>query len=178
MIKLKYLESSDYKKVIEWNVEKSKDFLYQWAGPSYQFPITEDQLSERLHNKANLPHGDFYIYKVILEETGEMVGTIELCNIDREDRTAHAGKFLIDESQRGKGLGKLILRELVKICFDEMGLSTVTLNVYDFNVGAIKCYEKVGFIKKELKENVWESETGFWNQYLMEIKKEDFHISE
>jgi len=175
MIRLDYLQKEDLSKIVEWNKDKSRDFLYQWSSYWYQYPITEKQIEDRIMNKANMPGSDFYVYKVILEEADEMIGTIELFNIDRISKTAFAGKFLIgDESQWGRGLGKQILKEVVRIGFDDIGLNTINLNVFDFNIGAIKCYESVGFIKKKLKEKVWESENGFWNLYEMSIEREMF----
>jgi RimJ/RimL family protein N-acetyltransferase len=174
MIRLEFLESENYKKLVEWNKNKSKDFLYQWSGPWYKYPLTEKQIEDRVKNKANKPDSSLYIYKIILEATKEMIGTIELFKVDRIAGTAVAGKFLIDESQRGRGFGKQVLNELLKIGFNKLELKTININVFDFNVGAIKCYESVGFVKKNFIEKVWEAETGFWNLYEMSINKEDY----
>lgn len=172
MVKLEYLEKEDFYKIVNWNKDKCKDFLYQWAGPWYQYPITEKQIEDRIINKANMADSNLYIYKIILKETSQIVGTIELFKVDRSAGTAVAGKFLIgDENQRGRGLGKQVLTELVRIGFEELGLKTINMSVFDFNVGAIKCYENVGFVKKNFEEKVWESENGFWNRYIMSINK-------
>lgn len=174
LIKLEFLQKEDFNKIVQWNSDNSRDFLYQWAGSWYQYPITEKQLEDRIINKANKSDSELYVYK-ILNQTNEMIGTIELFKIDRIAGTAVAGKFLIgDESQRGRGLGKQILKELVRIGFNELGLNTIGINVYDFNVGAIRCYESVGFVKKNLSEKVYKSENGFWNLYEMSINKENF----
>jgi RimJ/RimL family protein N-acetyltransferase len=175
MIRLEFLEREDLNKIVEWNKDKSKDFLYQWTGPWYQYPLTVNQIEDRIINKANMSNSDLYVFKIILNETNEMIGTIELFKIDRNMGTAVAGKFLIgDESQRGRGLGKQILKELLRIGFDELGLNTISLNVFDFNTGAIKCYESVGFVKKNYSEKVYNSENGFWNLYEMYISRYDF----
>jgi len=172
MIRLEFLEKEDFNKIVEWNKNKSREFLYQWATYWFQYPLTEKQIEEKLINKTNMTDSNIYVYKIISDETNEMIGTIVLFNIDRLKGTAVAGKFLIgDESQRGRGLGKQILRELVRIGFDEHGFNNITLNVFDFNVGAIKCYESVGFVKKNFTEKVWESSNGFWNLYEMTISK-------
>jgi hypothetical protein len=40
MIRLEYLERADFKKIVEWNEGKSEEFLLQWAGPLYEYPLT------------------------------------------------------------------------------------------------------------------------------------------
>lgn len=122
-------------------------------------------------NKANLIDSDVYVYKIVMAESDEMIGTIELFKVDRENKSAVAGKFLLNENKRGLGIGKLALELLVKIGFNELGLNTIKINVFDFNVGAIRCYESVGFIKTTFTENVWESDEGFWNCIGMEISR-------
>lgn len=171
MIKLEYLLPEDYKNIVKWNKGKSQDFLYQWAGPWYKFPITEIQLAERFQNKANRFESDVFVFKIVMSESNEMIGTIELFKIDRENKTATAGKFLIDENKRGLGIGKLALEQLVKIGFNELRLNTIKLNVFDFNVRAIRCYESVGFVKTTFTEKVWEADEGFWNCVGMEISR-------
>jgi RimJ/RimL family protein N-acetyltransferase len=174
MIRLEFLEREDFYKIVDWNKDTNRDFLYQWAGPWYQYPLTEKQIEDRIINNANKTDSDILVFKIILAETNEMIGIIELFKIDRIVGTAVAGKFLIgDERQRGRGLGKQILKELLRIGFDELGLNTIGINVFDFNIGATKCYESVGFGKKNFIEKVYKSENGFWNLYEMSIYKDD-----
>lgn len=175
MIKLEYVEGKDIEKIIEWNKDKSADFLLQWAGPQYQYPLTEEQIIQRLINGANKEDSDTYIYKIILIESGEMIGTIELSKIDKINRTARVCRFLIGEEQwRGKGIGKTALEQVVKSGFIALKLKKVTLGVFDFNAMAIKCYEGVGFKKEKLIENARKAENGSWNVYEMAITREEW----
>lgn len=69
MVRLEYLEDTDIKNIIEWNKDKSADFLLQWGGLQYQNPLTEQQIRQRLINGVNQENSDTYIYKIILNET-------------------------------------------------------------------------------------------------------------
>ncbi|WP_286907631.1 hypothetical protein [Clostridium sp. UBA1652] len=40
MIRIELIEEEDFNKVIEWNLDKTSDFLLQWAGESYKYPLT------------------------------------------------------------------------------------------------------------------------------------------
>lgn len=170
-LELALLELGDYSTIVEWNKGRDADFLYQWAGPGYEFPITETKIAQRIANGANSEGADTYIYKIVSRSTNEMIGTIELFRINREKKTATIGRFIINEKSRGKGLGKYALKVLVDKGFKEFGLEELSLRVFDFNEGAIKCYEKVGFTKSDFKENVRQTGQGSWGVYEMIIKR-------
>ena len=46
---------------------------------------------------------------------------------------------------RGQGIGQAITRAVLPIAFEQLGVHRVDLNVFDYNAGAIACYQKVGF---------------------------------
>ena len=173
-IELALLEVHDYRTIVEWNKGRDADFLYQWAGPGYEFPITEAKIAQRITNGANSKGADTNIYKIVSRSTNEMIGTIELFRINREKNTATIGRFLINEKFRGRGLGKYALKILVDKGFKEFGLKELNLRVFDFNEGAIKCYEKVGFTKSDYKENVRQTNQGSWGVYEMKIKRSGY----
>lgn len=175
MVRLEYLESEDIKNIIEWNKDKSADFLLQWAGPQYQHPLTEEQIRQRLIDGTNKENSDTYIYKIILNETNKMIGTIELSKIDRINKTAKVCRFLIgEEDQRGRGIGKAALQMVLEIGFTVLELNSISLRVFDFNDSAIKCYEVVGFKKKKLIKNARKADNSFWNLYEMAITREEW----
>ncbi len=174
MVKLEHLERRDIEKIIEWNKDKSEDFLLQWAGSQYKYPLTEEQIHQRLIAGANKEDSDTYIYKIISSESGEMLGTIELSKIDRINRTARVCRFLIgEEQQRGAGIGRAALEQAVKKGFTVFKAEKIYLGVFDFNTNAIKCYESVGFKKEKLTENARKAKNGFWNIYEMAITREE-----
>lgn len=53
-------------------------------------------------------------------------------------------KIYIIASQRGKGLGKQVIKYLEEVCKDNK-LSKITLTVFSKNQSAIKAYERLGF---------------------------------
>ncbi|WBW95849.1 GNAT family N-acetyltransferase [Oceanirhabdus sp. W0125-5] len=168
MVKLIALEKEDIINILDWNKDKDADFLMQWAGSYYTYPITEEQIITRLEDK-NLK-SKIYIYKIVLENTREMIGTIELFLPENNPEIAVIGRFLIEESYRGNGYGEKSLREIVKIAVEEFGFKKVVLGVFEFNKSAIRCYEKVGFVKDVLKEHVKNPK---FNSYTMTLYGEN-----
>lgn len=172
MIKLEPLQKEDFKKILLWNEGKSAEFLLQWSGPFYEYPLTEGQLEKYFDDYISKETDTLFVFKIINVETKEMLGTIELDVKDKINKIGRVARFLIGESCRGKGIGKEALSEVVSFGFKKLNLNRITLGVYDFNTNAIYCYKKVGFIIEELKENYRTINNCSWNLYDMAITKE------
>ncbi len=172
MIKLELIEKEDLKKIVEWNLNKSADYLLQWSGPKYNYPLTLEQVENYFLNDVKKDNSNIFVYKIQLVSTGEIIGTVELREIDRENKTGKICRFLIgDESIRGKGLGTKALSEILRIGFEDMKFEKITLGVFDFNHSAVKCYENTGFTKEKFIENARKSSAGCWNLYEMAISR-------
>jgi RimJ/RimL family protein N-acetyltransferase len=172
-IRLELLEEDNYSKIVEWNKGKDADFLYQWAGPGYVFPISEEQIAKRIKKRAGTDEAGTFIYK-ILNEYNIMLGTIELFNINRKKQTATIARFLIDENFRGQGLGEKSLRLLLEKAFTEFDINEIDLRVFDFNRQAISCYEKVGFEKTRFESNIRQTLNDCWGVYEMKVKRNNY----
>lgn len=168
MIKLELMKREDLEKILLWNKDKDEDYLLQWAGPIYNYPLTLKQLEDNLSN-ANKENSETFIYKIILQPDNQVIGTIELRKVD--EKIGKICRFLIDENYTGKGIGTQAIEEVLHLGFEKLGYEKITLGVFDFNSGAIKCYEKVGFVKEEFKEKARKSAKGYWNLYNMGISK-------
>lgn len=60
--------------------------------------------------------------------------------------------------------------------FTELGLHRIDLIVFDFNVSAIKCYEKAGFKTEGLKRDIRKMGDEFWSAYEMSILEDEWMI--
>ena len=158
---LKQYESTitnEYQLLVDWNDEKDEEFLFQWAGhKAYTYPISVSQIKSRIESGAR-------IFTINLD--GNIVGSVELDKVDLDNSTANACWFIICENMKNKGIGESALNALIKIAFDKMRINKLTLGVFAFNIGAIRCYEKCGFLVKEY----FEGEDPKWNGYIMELR--------
>ena len=135
MIQLQPFTVADYDRLILW--VDSAESLMQFAGPGFVFPLTHQQLDDSLSDSKRKA------FKVVDVAGNATIGHAE---IYLTTEAAHFGRILIgDEKQRGKGIGQMIVAQLLHIAFEEMNQSLATLNVFDWNLAAIKCYEKGGF---------------------------------
>ena len=173
MIELDFFEQSDFKQLIDWI--ESPQFLLQWGGPAFDFPLTINQL-EKYIEKANSDNSDTLIYKVIDKETKNVIGHISLGRIDRKNKSARVGKVLVgDKNVRGKGIGKQMIKQILNIAFDELHLHRVNLGVYDFNVPATASVtKKAGFIKEGLLRDSAKNGEEYWSSWEMSILENEW----
>jgi len=152
MLKILPLEKTDSACIVKWNENKTPDFLLQWAGIGYKYPISEKQIIDRIESETS---SGCRMYKIILDN--DMIGTIELMWIDTEAKTGKIGRYLLNPELAGKGYGSEALEKFLSIAFNDFQLKKVWLSVFDFNKPAIRCYEKVGFksVNQEVRANGW-----------------------
>ena len=162
VIKLESFKKSDFKQLINWI--NSEEFLIQWSGNAFTFPLDEQQLEKYIESANTLA------FKVVDEETSDVIGYISLGQIDNINKSARIGKVLVGNTKmRGRSIGKHMMKAVLHIAFDELKLHRVTLGVYDFNISAISCYEKIGFVKEGLlRESKRVGET-YWNLWEMSM---------
>lgn len=175
MIKLEYFNRSDFDQLIEWI--DSPSFLLQWGGPEFDYPLDDKQLELYIEN-ANNEEGDTLIYKVVDEETDKAIGHISLGKIDRTNMSARIGKVLVGSLQtRGKGIGQKMIREALRIAFEELNLHRVSLGVFDFNTDAIACYEKAGFNKEVLLRDARRNGDEYWSLWEMGVLIDEWKMA-
>lgn len=86
----------------------------------------------------------------------QLVGMVSLQEIDSVNRSASFHLLLGEAAARGKGLGILATRAMLRHAFGDLGLARVGLQVLDDNHAAQAVYEKAGFVVEgELREAVF-----------------------
>lgn len=161
MIKLEPFTKNDFSRLVSW--VKNEEELIQFAGPVFTFPLTEDQLYKYLENQNT------NAYKIVELSSQKVIGH---CEIYLSENSAKLCRILIgDKSFRGKGFGVDVVNLMLNKCFNEFNYSLVELNVYDWNIGAIKCYKKAGFVVNPEKSKTIEVNNKIWTSINMFIKK-------
>lgn len=164
MIELGLFTNDDFNRLMGWIVNEEE--LIQFAGPIFKYPLTEVQLSHYLKDKNRI------VYKVSVLPAKEIIGH---CEIYISESSAKLCRILIgNRSYRGKGLGLEIINKLVNICFNELNFNYAELNVYDWNIPAVKCYEKAGFILNPEKSKTIVVNNKPWTSVNMFMRKDFF----
>jgi RimJ/RimL family protein N-acetyltransferase len=77
----------------------------------------------------------------------------------------------------GKGYGTDAMKVALRYAFAELNLRRVTLNVYEYNPRAIRCYEKLGFQHEGRVRRHLNREGRRWDLIYMGITKEEWLAS-
>lgn len=164
MIHLEKFEKKDYSELIN-SVKSAKD-LMQFGGPEFTFPLTESQIDKTLSDENRIA------FRVANTSNGNTIGH---CEIYFYDGFAKLGRILImDQNQRGKGIGEKMVILMLQYIFENRKERNIELNVFDFNIGAQKCYEKVGFIINPDKKYLREVDGETWTALNMVLNLEEW----
>jgi len=164
MIQLEKFTSKDFDRFISWIANEEE--MVQFAGPLFNYPVTYEQLYSYLNQNKKHP------FRVKLVETGEIIGH---CELNFENDIPRLGRILIgNKDLRNKDIGKLILRELINIVFTTTSYTSIDLNVYDWNLSAIACYQKMGFKINPHVTSTITVKNKVWNAHNMKLDKADY----
>ena len=120
----------DKEAIIHWTNSKGADFLQQWAGDALLYPLTIEALNALSH-----------CFRI--EAEGSFIGMIQQIKV--EGNNVHIGRFLINPSLTGKGLGTEAMQLFITMLFEDKKVHSISLNVFDDNPIARGLYIKLGF---------------------------------
>ncbi len=97
------------------------------------------------------------------------IGSVFLRDIDMDNRKAEYGIFIGEDDVLGKGYGTEAAKLILRYGFEELKLHKIMLRVFAFNKGAVKSYEKAGFVQEGyLKDEIF-IENNYYDIILMGI---------
>ena len=165
MIRLIPFTKEHFKFLKNW--AQNEDELFQFAGNTFTFPVTEEQVEKHLEDNNR---------KVFLVEEAQnnvAIGMGEILKVDVETR--RLCRIIVgNKNYRGKGIGQKIINALLEKSFSEKAVNLVELNVFDFNTAAIKCYSNCGFTTTPNNIRVIEVNSKKWNLLNMTISRNKF----
>lgn len=165
MLYLEPFSLDDFEPLNRWI--RTEQELVQFSGSIFTFPLTLDQVNDYLGDPKRT------VFRVALCPSGPIIGMAELYNLS-EDTDKIARVLIGDPSVRGQGLGAMLIQHLVDYAFHQHHKPFVVLNVYDWNVSAIRCYTKVGFQPTQRAPKISRVQGQIWNaiEMRLSLKKE------
>lgn len=127
---------------------------WEERNPGAPAPMTRERFDARLaRSAANDPAEDGVTFMV--DADGTAVGSASLFEFDWFVRHAEAGISLVPEA-RGRGIGTAAIIQLVEFGFVRRNLRRIHLQAIESNRGAIRAYEKAGFVVEgRLREHAY-----------------------
>jgi [ribosomal protein S18]-alanine N-acetyltransferase len=135
---LRPARSTDYAAIAGWVPDA--EACARWAGPRLPFPFRADELETLLA----MPGAASWCLAV---------GDGPPCAFGqhwvRTPGAVHLGRIIVAPERRGRGLGRLLCRQLVVAAVGASGAGVVTLRVYRDNRRAAELYRSLGFVPVE-----------------------------
>ena len=147
MLNLRAFKEADAKYVASW-LTNEKEFAWWSAGKLGSYPLDPQALC--VLYAPGIASGDWF--PKTMEEDGEVCGQMLMRWEDKSEGWLHFGFIIVDCSQRSKGLGFAMLSMALEYAFHLKRATRVTLNVFEDNAPAIRCYERLGFVRGETLE--------------------------
>ncbi|MBQ8826470.1 MAG: GNAT family N-acetyltransferase [Oscillospiraceae bacterium] len=148
MLRLRTYKACDAETIVSWC--KDEESFRRWTSDRYDhFPITAEDMNEKyIDSNGDCTEADNFYPMTAFDENG-IVGSLILRYTDEKKKVLRIGFVIVDDSKRGMGYGKEMVRLAVKYAFEIFKAEKVTLGVFENNMPAYRCYKAAGF--KEIK---------------------------
>jgi RimJ/RimL family protein N-acetyltransferase len=116
--------------------------------PNLPYPFTLDHARKLLNSSnRNFRKGTAFRFGIVPADTAEVVGVINLFNINRDDHNAEVGYWL-GKRHWGRGLATEALGLVLRFAFREMKLHRVYAVTHSTNSPSISLLERYGFTRE------------------------------
>lgn len=137
-----------------------------------QFPHSRQELERYLEGR-NGSSSHIWL-AIIVKETHQHIGNIELSGIDWVHRKATYSVLIGDRSAWGKGYGFEASALLLRHAFRKLNLHRIELGVHEDNIAARKLYEKLGFREEGRLRQAFLRDGRFCDIIVMGLLAEEF----
>jgi len=133
--------------VLADTLRRSRDFLAPWEPIRRDDYFTADSQRAVIGVALEQYGQGTCVPRVILDESGRLVGRITLNGIVRGAFQSCSVGYWLGASDNGRGLATAALRDLVRIAFEELGLHRVQAESLLHNVRSQRVLDRAGFTR-------------------------------
>lgn len=144
MLRLRPYKKCDAQYIVTWI--KDELSLRKWSSDRYEsFPITAGDINRKYTDfNGDCDEPDNFYPMTAFDENG-IVGHLIMRFTDKDKSTLRFGFVIVDDSKRGMGYGKEMIRLSIKYAFDILKVDKITIGVFENNSSAYFCYKSAGF---------------------------------
>ena len=137
---------------------------------------THEHVSQWLAYFGKLPHGSAWCnFAVELKSSGELIGTIDFCENDKDARAAEIG-YQFGKAWWGNGYATEALRAVIDHCFQEVGLNRLWADHNALNIASGKVLLKAGMQHEGTFRQCYVRKGEMVDKLSYAILKEDWEI--
>jgi RimJ/RimL family protein N-acetyltransferase len=105
---------------------------------------------------------------------GAFIGTCGFFDLSDQSRSCSVGWMIGDKTARGKGYGTEMIELLLQYLFVRRNLERVALKVFAYNEGAVRLYERMGFVREAIYREQAYSMGRYWDEYGYSMLKGEY----
>lgn len=167
-----YIANKDYEYLSKW-IDNERTHAF-WCANLLPYPMTQKSFHDFLAKNAMDWTDGAYI---ATENSGQAVGFF-CYSVNTENNMGFLKFVIVDSARRKKGYGKEMLNLALQYAFQITGAKAVQLNVFNENTLAKQCYEKAGFIERNIDKDVFPYQDELWSRCNMIVSKQSFSFPE
>lgn len=150
MLRLRPYKKCDAEHIVRWI--KDEVAFRKWSADRYdKYPITAEDINAKYTQTEN---SDSFFEMTAFDESG-VAGHLTMRFTDDDKSVLRFGFVIVDDSKRGMGYGKEMLKLALKYAFEIIKAENVTLGVFENNEPAYRCYKSVGFEDVKIEKDVY-----------------------
>lgn len=169
MLRLRPYKTCDAEKIVTWF--KDERSFRKWSSDRWEaFPITAEDMNKKYVDfNGDCIEPDNFYPMTAFDDSG-IVGHLIMRFLDEKKTILRFGFVVLDDTKRGKGYGKEMIRLALKFAFEILRVEKVTIGVFDNNPAAYNCYRAVGFTEiGEDKNGIYKIMGEDWKCIELEI---------
>lgn len=170
MLTLKPFTAQHYATLSGWFGNQMQ--VVQWGGPGLTYPLDSAQFDSMLEETD----GTHPRRRCWMAEDGvaNPVGHAQLA-YDWENGVARIARVGIAPAMRGRRLSVPMLRLVLAEAFAEAAIERLELNVYSWNVAAIRTYSKLGFVPEGVRRSSVKVGDERWDTAIMGMLRSEWN---
>ena len=166
-INLRALEPEDVELLYQWENDRANWLLSDTIAPFSRLV---------LQKYLDSSHLDIYQTKQLRmmidiseKEEWRTVGSIDLFDFNPTHRRAGVGILIARKDDRGKGIAKQALKELIKYAFQTLKLHQLYCNIQANNQDSMNLFSNIGFVVIGIKKEWLLTISGFQDEVLLQL---------
>jgi RimJ/RimL family protein N-acetyltransferase len=116
-----------------------------------------------------------YIFAICNNSNDEHIGNVGLGNIDYISRHCMFNIFIYDPQNRHKGIGVEATELALEFAFNKLNMNKVYLRTSERFTGAIRLYNKLGFVREGIMRQHYYSDGKYEDKILYSLLRSEFY---
>jgi len=163
-VSLRAMEAEDVELLYEWENEEES-----WKVSQTIAPFSKYILALYIKNSDKDIYENKQLRLIIDTPDGKSVGAIDLFDFDPFHLRAGIGLLIHNKEDRLKGYASAALELIISYSFRKLGMHQLWANVNSNNESSLKLFEKHGFKICGNKQQWLKTETGWCDEYTLQL---------